>query len=143
MNVRARIARFLGGPEPALILGVISAALSLAVTLGAGLTSGPRPLPGGGMSAAMITAIAALLGSAGAALAAAYGSRSQSQAQNQGSALTGYDNLTQRLVAERDKAERDQGAAEARAAAAEAHTAALEAEVARLRLLVTQLGGTP
>jgi hypothetical protein len=39
MNVRARIARFLGGPEPALILGVISAALSLAVTLGAGLTS--------------------------------------------------------------------------------------------------------
>jgi hypothetical protein len=64
--------------------------------------------------------------------------------------VTGYDSLTQRLVAERDKAEMDEKAAQARAEAAEARASAaeakahsLEAENSRLRGLVTQLGGTP
>ncbi|MFF8537345.1 hypothetical protein ACF07B_36165 [Streptomyces sp. NPDC015532] len=57
--------------------------------------------------------------------------------------MTGYDNLTQRLVTERDKAELDERAAEAGATAAEARVAAMEAEIARLRPLVTTLGGTP
>jgi uncharacterized protein YceH (UPF0502 family) len=88
------------------------------------------------MDAAMVTAIAALIAGPVAAAAAMYGTRGASRAAREGSALTGYDNLTQRLTAERDKAEADQ-------ATAEAKVAALELEIARLRLLVTQLGGTP
>ena len=95
------------------------------------------------MDAAMVTALAALVGGPVAAAAAMYGSRGATRASREGAALTGYDNLTQRLVAERDKAEMDEKTAEARAAAAEAKVHALEAEVARLRLLVTSLGGTP
>jgi uncharacterized protein YceH (UPF0502 family) len=88
------------------------------------------------MDAAMITALAALLASPIAAAAAMHGSRGASRATREGGVITGYDSLTSRLAAERDKAEKDQAAAEQRAAA-------LEMEVARLRLLVTQLGGTP
>ena len=88
------------------------------------------------MDAAMVTAIAALVGAPVAGLAAMYGTRGANRAAREGAALTGYDNLTQRLVAERDKAEADQATAETR-------VAVLELEVARLRLLVTQLGGTP
>ncbi|NNJ04138.1 hypothetical protein HHX38_08320 [Streptomyces sp. PKU-MA01144] len=88
------------------------------------------------MDAAMVTALAALLGAPVAAAAAVYGSRAQNRAAREGHVITGYDSLTAKLAAERDKAEADQAAAEAKAAA-------LELEVARLRLLVTQLGGTP
>jgi hypothetical protein len=88
------------------------------------------------MDAAMLTAIGAILAAPVAAAAAVYGSRGANRAAREGSVLNGYDSLTARLTAERDKAERDQAAAEARATA-------LEIEVARLKLLVTQLGGTP
>ncbi|MDX2733554.1 MULTISPECIES: hypothetical protein [unclassified Streptomyces] len=53
-----------------------------------------------------------------------------------GDGITGYDSLTAKLVTERDKAEKDQAAADQRATV-------LELEIVRLRLLVTQLGGTP
>lgn len=88
------------------------------------------------MDAAMLTAIGALLASPLAAVAAIYASRGANRASREGGVITGYDSLTSRLTAERDKAEKDQAAAETRATA-------LELEVARLRLLVTQLGGTP
>jgi uncharacterized protein YceH (UPF0502 family) len=88
------------------------------------------------MDAAMVTAVAALIAGPVTAAAAMYGTRGANRAAREGGVITGYDSLTARLTAERDKAEQDQAAAEARAAA-------LELEVARLRLLVTQLGGTP
>ena len=88
------------------------------------------------MDAAMVTAVAALIAGPVAAAAAMYGTRGANRAAREGGVITGYDSLTARLTAERDKAETDQAAAEARAAA-------LELEVARLKLLVTQLGGTP
>jgi len=88
------------------------------------------------MDAAMVTAVAALVAGPVAAAAAMYGQRGANRATREGTALTGYDNLAQRLVAERDKAETDQAKAEAR-------VELLEMEVARLRMLVTQLGGTP
>ncbi|WP_369043517.1 hypothetical protein [Streptomyces sp. Midd1] len=102
------------------------------------------------MDAALITAIAALVAAPVTAAGALFGTRGANRAAREGQALTGYDNLTQRLAAERDKAERDEQAAEARAAAADTRaaaadlrSAALESEIARLRALVTQLGGTP
>jgi hypothetical protein len=84
----------------------------------------------------MVTAIGALIAGPVAAVAAMYGNRGANRAAREASAVTGYDSLTQRLVTERDKAEVDQAKAEAR-------VEVLELEVARLRLLVTQLGGTP
>ena len=95
------------------------------------------------MDAAMVTAVAALIGGPVAAAAAMYGSRGATRASREGSALTGYDNLAQRLIAERDKAEMDEKAAAAKASAAEAKVHALEAEIGRLRTLVLQLGGQP
>jgi hypothetical protein len=95
------------------------------------------------MDAAMVTAIAALSGALVPAAAAIYGHRAAGRAQREGGVITGYDSLTSRLVAERDKAEADEKAADARASAAEAKSHALEAEIARLRLMVQQLGGTP
>jgi hypothetical protein len=84
----------------------------------------------------MVTAIGALIAGPLAAAAAMYGNRGATRAAREASAVTGYDSLTQRLVAERDKAEADQAKAEQRADL-------LELENARLRLLVQQLGGTP
>lgn len=95
------------------------------------------------MDAALLTAIGALIAGPVAAAAAMYGNRGANRAARETSAVTGYDSLTQRLVAERDKAEMDEKTAEARASAAEAKVSALESEVSRLRALVTQLGGTP
>lgn len=95
------------------------------------------------MDAAMVTAIAALVGSLLAGGGAMYGHRGANRAAREGGVITGYDSLTAKLVAERDKAELDEKTAEARAVTAEAKVATLEAEIARLRLLVTQLGGTP
>lgn len=91
----------------------------------------------------MVTAIGALVVGVMSAVAAMYGSRGANRAASQASAATMYDSLTQRLVAERDKAEMDEKAAEARASAAEAKVHALESEVSRLRGLVERLGGTP
>lgn len=88
------------------------------------------------MDAAMVTAVGALLASPLAAAAAVYGTRGANRTAREGGVITGYDSLASKLVAERDKAERDQ-------ATAEAKVAVLELEVARLKLLVTQLGGTP
>lgn len=102
------------------------------------------------MDAAMVTAIAGLIGGPMAAFGVVYSSRGANRAAQQSSATTMYDSLTQRLAAERDKAEMDEKAAEARASAAESRASAaeskvqaLEAELARLRGLVVQLGGTP
>lgn len=95
------------------------------------------------MDAALLTAIGALIAGPVAAAAAMYGNRGANRAARETSAVTGYDSLTQRLVAERDKAEMDEKTAEARASAAEAKVSALESEVSRLRGLVMQLGGTP
>lgn len=95
------------------------------------------------MDAAMVTAIAALVGGPVAAAATVYSTRGASRVQREGGAIAGYDSLTKQLVAERDKAELDEKAAEARATAAESRAASLELEIARLRLLVTQLGGSP
>ncbi|MET9583666.1 hypothetical protein ABZY10_11200 [Streptomyces sp. NPDC006539] len=88
------------------------------------------------MDAAMVTALGALLASPLAAAAAVYGSRGATRAAREGGVIGGYDSLTAKLVAERDKAEKDQ-------AAAEEQVDRLELEVARLQRLVTQLGGTP
>jgi len=88
------------------------------------------------MDAALVTALGVIGSAVVAGAVAMYGSKVAGRAQQEGTALTGYDNLTQRLVAERDKAEADQAKAEQR-------VEVLELEVARLRLLVTQLGGTP
>ena len=88
------------------------------------------------MDGALIAALGVIGSAAATGVAAMYGSKIAGRAQREGTALTGYDNLTQRLVSERDKAEADQEKAEKR-------VEVLELEVARLRLLVTQLGGTP
>lgn len=95
------------------------------------------------MDAVMVTAIAGLIGGPLAALGVMYSSRGANRAARETSAVTGYDSLTKALVAERDKAEMDEKAAQARASAAEAKVSALEAEINRLRALVTQLGGSP
>ncbi|MEL3944889.1 hypothetical protein [Streptomyces sp. LNU-CPARS28] len=95
------------------------------------------------MDAAMVTAIGALLASPLAAAAAVYGTRGANRAARDGGVIGGYDSLTAKLVAERDKAETDEAKAEARAIAAETKVAMLELEVARLKLRITQLGGQP
>jgi hypothetical protein len=102
------------------------------------------------VDAGMVSAIAGLIGGPMTVAGVIYSSRGANRAAREASAVTGYDSLTQRLVAERDKAEMDEKAAEARASAAESRASAaeakvqaLEAELARLRGLVVQLGGTP
>ncbi|MGW8326463.1 hypothetical protein ACWGLE_01005 [Streptomyces sp. NPDC055897] len=88
------------------------------------------------MDAAMVTAIAALIAGPVAAAAAMYGTRGASRAAREGSALTGYDSLTDQLQEERQEAR-------AELATVRAELAAERAEVARLKALVMQLGGTP
>ena len=88
------------------------------------------------MSAAMLTAVAALLGSVLTAAAAMYGSRGASRATREGGALSGYNSLTDQLQEERTELRAD-------LAAVRAELAAERLESARLRLLVQQLGGTP
>lgn len=98
----------------------------------------------------MVTAIAALIGGPMTVAGVMYSSRGATRAARETSAVTGYDSLSKLLVAERDKAEMDEKAAEARASAADSRASAadsknqaLEAEIARLRALVMELGGTP
>jgi uncharacterized protein YceH (UPF0502 family) len=95
------------------------------------------------MDAALVTAIGVIGSAAVAGAAAMYGSKVAGRTQREGGVIGGYDNLTARLVAERDKAETDEKAADARAFAAEAKVYALEAEVSRLKSLVQSLGGQP
>jgi hypothetical protein len=88
------------------------------------------------MDAAMVTALAALIGGPVAAAAAVYGSRGASRAAREGNAVTGFSSLTDQLQEERKELRAD-------LSAMRAELAAEKAENARLRLLVQQLGGTP
>lgn len=88
------------------------------------------------MDALIIGAVVAIAAGVPAAWAGWFGARTQARDNREGRVLTGYDALTARLVAERDRAV----AAEA---AAEALLAAERAEVSRLRAEVLRLGGTP
>ncbi|WP_432184845.1 hypothetical protein [Streptomyces tendae] len=58
-------------------------------------------------------------------------------------ALTGYSSLTDNLQEERDRLDSKVNDLNARLAEQSALRAADQAEIARLRLLITQLGGTP
>ncbi|MCX4849864.1 hypothetical protein [Streptomyces sp. NBC_00893] len=84
----------------------------------------------------MLTALGALLASPVAAAAAMYGSRGASRATQEGGALTGFNSLTDQLQEERKELRSE-------LATLRSDLAAEKAETARLRLLVTQLGGTP
>jgi hypothetical protein len=95
------------------------------------------------MDGALVAALGVIGSAVATGAAAMYGSRVAGRAQQEGSAVTGFNSLAQYLVKERDKAELDEQTAEARAIAAEAKVMALELEVASLRLQVQQLGGTP
>lgn len=88
------------------------------------------------MDAGMVTAIGAVVVGVMSAVGAIYGSRGANRAARETSAVTGYNGLALILVAERDKAERDQANEKARADA-------LELDNARLRQMVRDLGGTP
>jgi hypothetical protein len=88
------------------------------------------------MDAAMVTALAALIGGPVAAAAAVYGSRGVSRAAREGNAVTGFNSLTDQLQEERVELRKEFGTLRS-------ELAAKELEIARLRLLVQQLGGTP
>lgn len=88
------------------------------------------------MDAAMVTAVAALIGGPVAAAAAVYGHRGAARAAREGGVITGYDSLTDQLQEERAELRQE-------LATVRAELAAERAESARLRLLVAQLGGTP
>lgn len=88
------------------------------------------------MDAALVTAIGALIAGPVAAAAAMYGNRGANRAAREASAVTGYNSLTDQLQEERAELRSD--LAETRA-----ELAAEKLESARLRLLVTQLGGSP
>ena len=85
-------------------------------------------------------ALAAALGVIGSAVvtgaAAMYGSRVAGRAQQEGGALTGYNNLTDQLQEERKELRTE-------VATLKAELAAERAESARLRLLLQQAGGAP
>jgi hypothetical protein len=88
------------------------------------------------MDAAMVTAIAALIGGPVAAAAAMYGTRGANRTAREGSAVTGFNSLTDQLQEERKELRAD-------LATVRAELAAEKADNARLRLLVQQLGGQP
>lgn len=88
------------------------------------------------MSAAMLTAVAALVASVLTAAAAMYGSRGANRATREGGALTGYNSLTDQLQEERKELRSE-------VATLRSELQAERLESARLRLLVQQLGGTP
>ncbi len=88
------------------------------------------------MDAALVTAIGALIAGPVAAAAAMYGNRGANRAAREASAVTGYNSLTDQLQEERAELRSD-------LAATRAELAAEKLESARLRMLVTQLGGTP
>lgn len=88
------------------------------------------------MSATMLMAVAALVGSVLTAAAAMYGSRGANRATREGGALTGYNSLTDQLQEERKELRSE-------VATLRSELQAERLESARLRLLVQQLGGTP
>ena len=88
------------------------------------------------MDAAMVTAIAALIGGPVAAAAAMYGTRGASRAQREGGVITGYNSLTDQLQEERKELR-------AELAQVRLELATERAENTRLKLLVQQLGGQP
>ncbi|MGW8679680.1 hypothetical protein ACWGNN_01185 [Streptomyces sp. NPDC055817] len=88
------------------------------------------------MDAAMVTAIAALVGAPIAGAAAVYGSRAAGRTQREGGVIGGYNSLTDQLQEERKELRAD-------VAALRMELAAEKAESARLKLLVVQLGGSP
>jgi hypothetical protein len=88
------------------------------------------------VDAALVTAIGALIAGPVAAAAAMYGNRGANRAAREASAVTGYNSLTDQLQEERAELRSD-------LAATRAELAAEKLESARLRMLVTQLGGTP
>lgn len=88
------------------------------------------------MDAAMLTAVSALIAGPVAAAAAIYGSRGANRAAREGSAVTGFNSLTDQLQEERKELRVE-------VAALRTELAAEKLETARLRLLVQQLGGAP
>lgn len=88
------------------------------------------------MDAAMVTAIAALIGGPVVAIAAVYGHRAAGQVQREGGVIGGYNSLTDQLQEERKELRAD-------VAALRLELATEKAETARLRLLVQSLGGQP
>lgn len=87
------------------------------------------------MDAAMVTAIAALIGGPVAGAAAMYGSRHAGRAQREGGVIGGYNNLTDQLQEERKELR-----AELRTLRTE--LAAERMETARLKQVVKDLGGS-
>lgn len=88
------------------------------------------------MDAAMVTAVAALVAGPVAAAAAMYGTRGANRAAREGTAVTGFNSLTDQLQEERSELRKE-------VAALRTELATEKLESARLRLLVQQLGGTP
>ena len=87
------------------------------------------------MDAAMVTAIAALVGAPVAGLAAMYGTRGANRAAREGGVIGGYNNLTDQLQEERKELRE-----ELRTVRIE--LAAKELEINRLKLLLAQNGIT-
>jgi hypothetical protein len=88
------------------------------------------------VDAAMVTAIAALIGGPMAAAGVMYGSRGATRAAREGNAVTGFSSLTNELQEERAELKKENSTLRA-------ELAAERLETARLRLQVQQLGGTP
>ncbi|MFE2497071.1 hypothetical protein [Streptomyces scopuliridis] len=88
------------------------------------------------MDAALLTAIGAMLAAVLTAAAAMYGHRGANRAAREGGALNGFNSLTDQLQEERQEMRSE-------LATLRADLATEKAEAARLRLIVTQLGGTP
>jgi len=88
------------------------------------------------MDAAMMTAIGALVVGIMSAAAAMYGSRGANRAAQEGSAVTGFNSLTDQLQEELKEKKGE-------LSVARTELAAKELEIARLRKVVTDLGGTP
>ena len=87
------------------------------------------------MDAAMVTAIAALVGAPVAGLAAIYGTRGANRAAREGGVIGGYNNLTDQLQEERKELRE-----EVRTLRTE--LAAKDLEINRLKLVLTQHGIT-
>ncbi len=88
------------------------------------------------MDAAMVSALTVLISGLVAAAAAAYTGRGANRAAQEGSAVTGFNSLTDQLQEElKDK--------KTELSAARTELAAKDLEIARLRLMVERLGGSP
>lgn len=88
------------------------------------------------MDAATVTAIGVLGSALVAGMAAMYGSRIAGRAQREGTAVNGFNSLTDQLQEERKELRTE-------LATVRAELATERLESARLRLMVQQLGGQP